>query len=514
MAKEEPERQSRTGTIIVAKPSKDQQSRTQYGGEKEQRFETITFTLLLVILEGFFVTLYAVWFRYPTEEEAEEQVLRWGYVRDVSIMIFFGFAYLMVFLRHNGFSAIGYTVLLAALVVQWSIPLGIAAEEMHHDREFSERRAVGLLNVLDGLFCSGAVLISYGAILGKATPTQLLIMAVVEPIFFWTNYFICDHKLETVDIGGGYYIHVFGAYFGLVVTWFLTSCDTKGHPDNSSQYSSDILAMAGTIFLWIMWPSFNAAIAETALEQVRALVNTFLSLSGATISAFVFSRLFCEKKFEMVHIQNASLAGGVAMGVAAHLNIYPAAALASGLLCGFISVAGFVYLTPLLNNKANIQDICGVHNLHGLPGIVGILVSVFATAALANRDDEDFHHGNSQWAIQIAALFITLGLALVGGLIAGVLMWACGRLQKLPSPHDLFNDGNFWHLPADSHSGTTNHKGQVEMKRKERESDIASSSDEDEHGMGRIAQKDDSSDDSSSSGSDREEDTPYVAPRK
>lgn len=36
-------------------------------------------------------------------------------------MIYIGFGFLMTFLRKYGYSATGYTLFLAALVVQWSI---------------------------------------------------------------------------------------------------------------------------------------------------------------------------------------------------------------------------------------------------------------------------------------------------------------------------------------------------------------------------------------------------------
>ncbi len=47
------------------------------------------------------------------------------------------------------------------------------------------------------------VMISYGGVLGKVTPMQMLILAVVEPIFFWLNIFIGVEKLKAVDVGGG-----------------------------------------------------------------------------------------------------------------------------------------------------------------------------------------------------------------------------------------------------------------------------------------------------------------------
>lgn len=67
-----------------------------------------------------------------------------------------------------------------------------------------------------------------------------------------------------------------------------------------------------------MWPSFNGAFG-TVDSQPRAIVNTLLALTSATMSAFLVSRIVNHEgfKFDMVHIQNATLAGGVAMGASA-----------------------------------------------------------------------------------------------------------------------------------------------------------------------------------------------------
>jgi ammonium transporter Rh len=86
-------------------------------------------------------------------------------------------------------------------VVQWSIIVGNFFHEVDHDPTFSYRRAVGVMEILDGLFCAGSVMISYGAVLGKVTPLQLTIMAFIEPIFYWVNIYICSLKLDIIDIG-------------------------------------------------------------------------------------------------------------------------------------------------------------------------------------------------------------------------------------------------------------------------------------------------------------------------
>lgn len=45
-------------------------------------------------------------------------------------------------------------------------------------------------------FCTGSVLISFGAVLGKTSPVQLLIMAMFEVTLFAVNEFIVLSVLE------------------------------------------------------------------------------------------------------------------------------------------------------------------------------------------------------------------------------------------------------------------------------------------------------------------------------
>ena len=84
-----------------------------------------------------------------------------------------------------------------------------------------------------------------------------------------------------------------------------------------------------------------------------------------------------------MHIQNATLAGGVAIGTVADMNIKPFGAMIIGSFAGVISSIGFQYLTPLLKKRLRLHDTCGVNNLHGIPGLIsgicGIIVAAVAT---------------------------------------------------------------------------------------------------------------------------------------
>ena len=100
----------------------------------------------------------------------------------------------------------------------------------------------------------------------------------------------------------------------------------------------------------VMQPSFNGALASDPAasmpeagggqRQFLCVMNTIMALLGAAIAAFASSSAF-DGKFNMVHIQNATLAGGVAIGSAANLSFSPAAAVAVGVVAGILSTAGF-----------------------------------------------------------------------------------------------------------------------------------------------------------------------------
>lgn len=115
-------------------------------------------------------------------------------------------------------------------------------------------------------------------------------------------------------MGGSITVHAFGAYFGLAVSFILRPTKENAKPGEleGASYTSDIFAMVGSVFLWIFWPSFNSALVDGP-EQERAILHTYLSLAACTVTAFIVSALVSkDNKLDMVHVQNSTLAGGVA----------------------------------------------------------------------------------------------------------------------------------------------------------------------------------------------------------
>ena len=283
---------------------------------------------------------------------------------------------------------------------------------------------------------------------------QLLIMTVMEVCLFAVNEYVGALEWKAVDMGGSMFVHTFGAYFGLAVSLMLekrpAAMRDVVHPNNGSRYDSDVSAMIGTLVLWILWPSFNGALAPNSDAQIRVVVNTVLALTASCTWSFLVSHVTCKGKFDMVHVQNATLAGGVAMGSASDLIVGPGGAMVIGSIAGTLSVIGYVYISPMLLDKIGLQDTCGVHNLHGMPGILGGVTGLI-TVAVASEDVyglsfASYFGGRSpadQWPYQLWALLLTLGIAIAGGALTGFLMNKLAPGPKLP-----YQDQEYWTTEA------------------------------------------------------------------
>eukprot|EP01025_Chloroclados_australasicus_P020963 TRINITY_DN2202_c0_g1_i4.p2 TRINITY_DN2202_c0_g1~~TRINITY_DN2202_c0_g1_i4.p2 ORF type:complete len:469 (-),score=41.20 TRINITY_DN2202_c0_g1_i4:411-1670(-) len=345
----------------------------------------------------------------------------------VAIMIFVGFGFLMTFLRRYAFGALGLNFLascvmmIEAVIIVGLFSFGVGFQSVKVDLQL----------ITEGAFCAGAGMITFGALLGKVSPTQLVWLLFLEVPIYAINAWIIGAfpssitSLKALDVGGSLSIHTFGAYFGLTASLFLSKkgCGSE-HPKNGSIYTSDVTAMIGTIFLWIFWPSFNGAVAAVGAERFYATTNTVLSLCGACLATFMVSS-FTEGKLDMVHVQNATLAGGVAMGSSANLQLVPGGALLIGICAGILSTVGYVYVTPLLESKIGLKDTCGVHNLHGMPGILGGLVAALASVLAYDKNSVMLgadSYGSDTWWHQLLSLLITLVLAICGGAITGFCM--------------------------------------------------------------------------------------------
>ena len=72
----------------------------------------------------------------------------------------------------------------------------------------------------------------------------------------------------------------------------------------------------------------------------------YFSMVACTVSTFIVSSLSDTfGRFNMLHIQSSTLAGGIAIGTVANVILYPHHAIIIGALTGIISVVGHVAIT-------------------------------------------------------------------------------------------------------------------------------------------------------------------------
>uniref|UniRef100_A0A1A9VAL3 Ammonium transporter AmtB-like domain-containing protein n=1 Tax=Glossina austeni TaxID=7395 RepID=A0A1A9VAL3_GLOAU len=427
----------------------------------------------LMILQIILFMLFAVFVRYgkaalPAEVPGlfQEHVSKYPHFQDVHVMIFVGFGFLMTFLKKYGYSATGYTLFMSALIIQWTI----LVKGFFH--MYDGKIELSLEHIIHSDISAAVPLISMGVLLGRTTPIQLLFMALFEIILFAVNEYVTLEILSICDVGGSITVHAFGAYFGLAVSFMLRPKKEENEPGQyeAPTYTSDLFAMIGTLFLWIYWPSFNSVLADGTAQE-RAILNTYLSLAGATVTAFVLSTMMShEKKLDMVHVQNSTLAGGVAVGTVCNLMIGGHGAILIGILAGSLSVIGYRYVTPAMAAKLRLHDTCGVHNLHGMPGIIAGLGSI-VYAYLATKEDYKYDLGaifpamasqpknltsnhiiggyersaRAQAGFQLFGLFMTIIIAIVGGLIVGLVL-RCTCFRKLQK-EEQHQDELYWEVP-------------------------------------------------------------------
>ncbi|KAM6180935.1 ammonium transporter Rh type C [Erethizon dorsatum] len=428
--------------------------------------------LACLLLQVAMVVLFGVFVRYDTDADASwreekkrrnvssdlenEFYYRYPSFQDVHVMVFVGFGFLMTFLQRYGFGAVGFNFLLAAFGIQWAL---LMQGWFHHLDSQGRYILLGIENLINADFCVASVCVAFGAVLGKVSPIQLLIMTLFQVTLFTVNEYILLNILEVKDAGGSMTIHTFGAYFGLTVTWILYRRNLEqSKKRQSSVYRSDLFAMIGTLFLWMYWPSFNSAVSFHGDAQHRAAINTYCSLAASVLTSVALSSALHKKgKLDMVHIQNATLAGGVGVGTAAEMMLTPYGALIVGFFCGSISTLGFVFLTPFLESRLRIQDTCGIHNLHGIPGVLGGIVGA-VTAAFASPDiygqpgfPKEVRTSRIQGKFQVFGLLLSLAMALVGGIMVGLIL-------RLPfwgqaADENCFEDEVYWEVPEENSAG-------------------------------------------------------------
>ena len=178
---------------------------------------------------------------------------------------------------------------------------------------------ISMTSLIDGNFAAAALLISFGALIGKAGPLQLLVLAILETIAYNANkQLLLNGAIGIADIGGTVIIHNFGAYFGLGAAYVFGVPAKKDLDDATTSTVSDLLSMIGTVFLWLYWPSFVAGEAEPS-QMLTARINTVrLSKPLCLRDGFEEQRRSRQQTAHRAAAAVAAFAGAVALELHRH----------------------------------------------------------------------------------------------------------------------------------------------------------------------------------------------------
>ncbi|KAJ8333124.1 hypothetical protein SKAU_G00420200 [Synaphobranchus kaupii] len=397
---------------------------------------------MTLLLETIFISMFAFFVEYEDPAVIRKIPLTDIYAefQDVNAMVLLGFGFLATFLVRYSFSGAGFTLLVTSLAVQWAILLDGFLFTFHRGKI-----RIGMNSLATANLCAASALISMGAVLGKTNPAHLIIMALLEVTGFMANRWILQTFLKVQPIDAIMMLHVFGAYFGLMMSWVLYRSGLEPrHEKEATDRRTGLFATMGALFLWMFWPSFNSVlIGQTHLERkLQAISSTYLSLATSTVAAFFVSVVTSPRgKINMIHIQNASLAGGVAVGVAVSAVDVPWVAMVIGLSAGVVSTLGFRYLKPHLRVVFKCHDTCGVLSVHGMPGILGWAAYFLIQASRL----PDITAVLGFTIYHLCTLLLTLGLSLGLGALTGILIkW---NIWRPPQDRMCFDDQAYWEFP-------------------------------------------------------------------
>jgi ammonium transporter Rh len=428
---------SETTTLLPTSSDGKPKGESKHGNEMP--LVNCIFVAVQALVIGFFLT-------GTKYSDKTYEVKEYIAFRDIMAMLLLGFGYLMTFLKHYGLGAVGFTMMLSVLAMELNIVVELFVRYLHGqagEEDTAWPLPVGMATLIDSEFAAATLMITFGAVLGRASPLQMMVICISQSFFYAFNKVVLVLGLiQAEDVGGSMTIHMFGCYFGLAASFALgPPKDVQASETALPDKVSDILALIGTTILWVFWPSFvGGTETGTSEYEQRCVVNTILALLASTTMTFFLSHLLNHGKFDPVHIANSTLAGGVAIGSAGRLNIGPGMAILTGVFAGAVSVYGYKFSTPYLASKFGIYDTCGVGNLHGYPSVVGALLSI-GFIALDPAAEFLAQEMRPQMASQFCGIVATLLVSIASGYGTGTLVSSLKDDTKLS-----YMDGEWWHL--------------------------------------------------------------------
>ena len=445
-------RQSQQKEIIIQPPPPRQ----------PKKFYLINY-LMIAFLQ--IILIFIIGFCYENDDKNKNFGFLYNFFKDVHLMIFIGFGLLYTALKAHQWSSIGIILFIGTISFEisffwnhlWDNTFKYSKDfninEPNNNTTNWEKTDLNFDTLTKIDFFTGSVLVSLGALIGKLSICQYVIISLFETFFSSLNFYLCFKQMGGIDNGGSLYIHTFGAIFGIVVS-ITVFCRSKeynkisNNPHLTSDYNSNIFSFIGSIFLWLFFPSFNTSFIQSLCEEkdkqilrYRGIINTYLSMIGSVISVFVVSPIVSNGKMKMEHLLNSLFVGGIIIGGCCTICSSAWGAILIGFIGGCITVLGFWFFKKKLK-ELKLEDTFGILYTFGIPGILGgflnsifianlenifknnVFLNTFFNFKLITENNNIGRDNRVQIGIQIAIIFITIAIAGFSGITIGFIIRA------------------------------------------------------------------------------------------
>ena len=169
------------------------------------------FTRVLILLQCLVLLILVCFYRIDVVVEESStnnnnSTNEYRIFRDILVMLLLGFGYLMTFLSKYGLGAVGFTMLLTVIAMECNIILEPVLTSLFHTTSNSSSTIpikLTLAHFIDSEFSAATLLISFGAVIGRTSPEQLMIMALCQSVCYVFNKVILIFGILNVeDVGG------------------------------------------------------------------------------------------------------------------------------------------------------------------------------------------------------------------------------------------------------------------------------------------------------------------------
>ncbi|XP_075883682.1 rh blood group, D antigen [Nelusetta ayraudi] len=395
---------------------------------------------LLLFLQLGFIIIYAFYIEIDGTLGGITFNTLYPAFQDVNVIVILGFGFLGTFLVRYSFSASAFNLLVAVTATQWAIVLN-GIESIY----YRGTARINLRSLVVAEMQAASALISIGAVLGKTNPVHLILIALLEVSGFVLNGWLLQTLLGTSPFSSIMLLHIFGAVFGLVLSWILhRDASEQGFEKEKADSQTGLFSMLGTVFLWMFWPSFNSVLVDDNPpgRKLGVVLSTYLALAASAVTAAAVSVLSSPKgKLNLIQMQSSILSGGVAVAVSMSAIELPWEAMTIGFTAAILSTVGARHLKAHMLLAYQCHDTCAILSTHGLSGFVG-----WAMQLVLQVIAFDDHATATRFAVfHISALFITTMLSLSMGIITGrLLKW---NFWRPPQDRKCFDDQAFWEFP-------------------------------------------------------------------